>query len=194
MNQHKANGGRLSRSLSNKEAARDWSRDLVTRSGTEIHVRPAVPGDETGLAEFFRNVTPGDLYRRYLTAIHEVDRARLRELTRDDDPLSIDFLAIDPDDGTILATAMLATDRAFDIGEFAVCTRDDAKHQGISWTLLDHLVAYATEQGIARLQSIETWDDPAAMTLERDMGFTLRRDPRDAKLVLAEKQLAQDKQ
>lgn len=189
MNESRAHSNGWGGGLSNREAAQAWSRDRITRGGVEIHIRPAVPGDETGLAEFFRHVSPGDLYRRYLTALHEVDRTRLREITRDDDPLSIDFLAIDSHDGTILATAMLATDRNFRIGEFALCTREDAKGQGISWTLLDHLIDYATDKGIARLQSIETWDDAAALELEKQMGFTLRRDPRDATITLAELEL-----
>lgn len=177
------------RALSNLAAAEDWSADLTTRGGVTIHVRPATPGDEAGLAEFFEHVTREDIYRRFLTGLNKVDHQRLVAMTRDDDPRSIDFLAIDAKEGKILASAMLSADPDFEVGEFALCTRADRKKLGISWTLLEHLVAYARAMGIGRIRSIESWDDRAALQLEGEMGFEVRRDPDDSTLMIAEKSL-----
>jgi len=43
-----------------------WSRDLTTRTGLVIHVRPAMPKDAVALARFFTHVTPQDLRFRCL--------------------------------------------------------------------------------------------------------------------------------
>lgn len=177
------------RALSNAEAARDWATDLTTRSGVTFHVRPATPGDEQKLADFFLHVRQEDLYYRFLTGLFKVDKDRLVAMARDDDPQSIDFLAID-DEGSILATAQLSADDAFGIGEFAMCTRADRKHLGLSWTLLEHLVRYAQAMGIPKIQSIQSWDDRAALQLESEMGFDIHRDPGDSTLMIAEKALA----
>ncbi|NNC71490.1 MAG: GNAT family N-acetyltransferase [Sphingomonadaceae bacterium] len=176
------------RGLSNDEATAEWRADLTTRSGVTFHVRPAKPGDEEKLADFFLHVSSEDIYRRFLTGLIEVDRERLRAMARDDDLQSIDFLALD-ENSNIIATAMLSADADFEIGEFALCTRQDRKHQGVSWTLLGHLIRYAQAKGLRKIRSIESWDDRAALQLEGEMGFDLRHDPDDSTLMIAEKTL-----
>lgn len=170
-------------------AARDWSRDLVTREGLAVHVRPARPGDEAALADFFLQVTPEDLYHRFLTGLNRVDQGRIAAMTRNDDPDVVDFVAIEEPGGTIVATAMLTLAPDGETAEFALCTRGDKKHRGLSWTMLDHLVAFGRALGLGEIQSIQSWDDRAAIDLEREMGFAIRRYPGDATLLIAEKTL-----
>ena len=173
--------------FANAHAREHWSGYLTTRSGLRFYVTPARPGDGAALESFFNHVSAKDLYYRFLTGIRKIDKSRIEAMTREDDPLSIDFLALDEENGKVLATAMLAADEAFDTAEFAMCTRGEAKHKGLSWTLLDHVARYAEAMGMRKIQSIESWEDKAALTLEREMGFTVRTDPDDATLMIAEK-------
>lgn len=173
--------------FSNAEAEEKWSRHLTTRSGFTFFVTPATPGDRSALENFFAHVTPEDLYYRFLTGLRKVDAERIDAMVCDSDPYSIDFIARDDTSGAILATAMLTTDEDFDTAEFALCTRAEAKHRGLSWTLLEHVAAYAEAMGVRRIRSIESWDDHAAVSLQREMGFTIRRDPEDSTLLIAEK-------
>ena len=175
--------------LSTQAAEIGWSGDLVTKSGTRFHVRPARPGDEENLAALFRSLPPEDLRHRFLTGLREVSRHQLEEMVRNDDPHTINFLAIDEASGTIIATAMLAASKDYSEGEFALATRPDSKQKGVSWTLLEHLVGFARAAGIKLLQSIETSDDARALQLEREMGFRTRLCPDDATLMIAEKKL-----
>lgn len=170
-------------------AEKSWCEGPVTRSGLRLLICPARPEDLPRLREFFRHVSPEDLRHRFLSAMREVSEERLADMARNRDPHVVNFLAIDPSSGRVLASAMLAADENFDTGEFALCTRADSKGQGISWTMLDYLVGFAHAAGIRRLMSVEAADDRVAMQLEREMGFTTRVHPEDATLMIVERAL-----
>lgn len=175
------------RRFSNREAREEWSRSVTTREGVQLMIVPASMDDSDALIEFFDSVTPEDLYFRFLSGIRRVDEDRIRAMLRDDDDRTIDFLALDQDTGKVLATAMLVADAAFDSAEFAVCTRSDAKNQGVSWTLLDHAASYAQSMGVRRIFSVQSSCQADALRLEREMGFSIKMCPGDAREMLAEK-------
>ncbi len=156
-----------------------WSADLTTRDGCVFHVRPASPADEPALAEFFEHVDKEDLRFRFLSAIHKVGHDQLRALVTVDHEHIENFLAFDPATGRIVATAMLAADESLTRAEVAVAIRADFKRRGISWTLLDHVAAFARAKGIATLESIESRDNHQAIELERERGWIASACPGD---------------
>ena len=175
------------RRFSNREAQEDWSAVTTTNTGVELKITPARAEDRAALERFFDRVTPEDLYFRFLSGMRKVDEQRLEAMLRDDDDFSIDFLALDRDEGEILATAMLVADAEFDSAELAICTREDAKNKGISWALLAHAANYAEAMGIRRIYSIQSASQSDALQLEREMGFTLRSQSDDPTTMLVEK-------
>lgn len=175
------------RRFSNREAEESWTATATTQTGVELTITPARADDRDALERFFERVTPEDLYFRFLSGIRKVDDSRINAMLRDDDDYSIDFLALDSDNGEILATAMLAADRDFDSAEFAMCTREDAKNKGISWILLDHAANYAAAMGVRRIYSLQSTSQTDALKLEREMGFTVRTNPGDPVHMLVEK-------
>ena len=156
-----------------------WTADLVARSGFAFHVRPAEPSDEAALADFFTHVDKEDLRFRFLSAIHKVGHDQLRALVTVDHEHIENFLAFDPATGRIVATAMLAADESLTRAEVAVAIRADFKRRGISWTLLDHVAAFARAKGIATLESIESRDNHQAIELERERGWIASACPGD---------------
>lgn len=175
--------------FSNREAEETWSGPATTHTGLEFFIIPARPTNRDALKRFFDRVSPEDLYFRFLSGLIKVDEDRLDQMLRDDDDHSIDFLAIDKGSGEILASAMLGADDKFQTAEFAVCTREDMKHRGISWTLLEHAMRYAKAMGISKVVSLESSSQTGALKLERELGFTTKPCPDDATLTLAEKVL-----
>lgn len=165
------------------------SGDATTRSGFCFHIRPASPDDEPALAEFFTHVSRDDLRFRFLSAVREVGHERLAAMTAVDHDRTEDFLAIDPESGAIIATAMLAADPKRERAEVAIAIREDYKRRGISWTLLEHVTRYARQQGFRVLESIESRDNRAAIELEREMGFSVESVPGDATLVIVRRRL-----
>lgn len=181
-----------SRRFSNREAEEGWTATATTQTGVGLTITPARAEDRDALERFFERVTPEDLYFRFLSGMRKVDDSRITAMLRDDDDFSIDFLALDSDNGEILATAMLVADADFDSAEFAICTREDAKHKGISWALLDHAANYAAAMGVRRIYSLQSASQTDALQLEREMGFTVRTRPDDPVNMLVEKTFRQE--
>lgn len=175
----------------NTEAGTAWSTELVTITGFRTQVRPARPADRDALTAFFGSLGPEDIYFRFLSPLARVDEGRLAAMTRINDPHTIDFLAFAlnrPDE--VIASAMLTADEGFATAEVALAIRPDHKSRGISWALLDHVSRYAAVHGVGTLFAIHSGADSRATALERETGFTVRRDPGDPTLMIAEKQLA----
>jgi len=161
---------------------------LTTRTGLHLDVRRARPEDETILAEFFTHVTPEDMRFRFLSGMKEVSHERLIDMTRADNGRTDNFLAFSQT-GTLIAVAMLASDKALKHGEVAISIRTDHKHLGASWELLAHIARCAEMQGLETIESIESRDNREAIDLERDMGFSVTTYPDDPKLVLVRRNL-----
>ena len=60
---------------------------------------------------------------------------------------------------------------------------------GLGWTLLAHMAQVARSLGFARLRSIESHANHAALEVERALGFTTSEYEGDATMVLVEKAL-----
>lgn len=153
-----------------RPAPMEWAADLTTRGGVTMHVRPILPDDEDALADLFRHVTTEDLRFRFMTGLREVGRDRLVAMTQIDYWRTMHFLAFAPD-GTAIASAVLACDPDRERAELAVSVRSDFKGKGVSWTLVEHVVRYAEAEGIGAIESIESFENRAALGLEREAGF-----------------------
>lgn len=170
-------------------AATKTYRDLATRSGVRLHVRPAGPADKPALAEFFRNVSREDLRFRFLSAVREVGDERLVEMTEVDHVRTDDFLAFGDDGQTVLAAAMLAANPSLERAEVAISVRADLKGRGIGWSLLEFVSDEAKARGIKVLESVESRENQAAIQLEREMGFIAEPAAGDPTLMVVRKKL-----
>lgn len=167
----------------------EWTMDLQTRSGLALHARPVVPADTELLTDFFHHVTAEDLRFRFLSAIREVGPERIAAMTQIDYRRSMTFLAFAGT--TLVATAMLAADPDLSRAEVAVSVHQDYKQRGISWTLLEHVLRYAKAQGIESVESVESSDNRAALSLEHEMGFAAVPDS-DSRELTVRKWLTED--
>ncbi len=175
---------------SGEAAARDpWSRDLTTRAGLVLHVRPVRTDDEPALADFFAHVTAEDLRFRFLAGVREVSHDRLVAMTHVDHRRSENFLAFAEDRKTVVAVATLACDASLEKGEVAISVRAGYKNKGVAWELLRHVAQYAEARGVKTLESIEDRRNHEAIELEREQGFVAETYPDDATLMLIRKRL-----
>ena len=162
---------------------------LTTRSGLQVHVRPASPDDLPALEAFFNQLTPEDLRFRFLGTV-KVGQQQLTDMTQVDHDRTESFIATATEDGPIIATAMLACDADMTVGEVAVSIRADYRHRGIGWELLGFMTELAAAKGVKRVLSLESRLNRAAIELEQERGFRARAYDGDASLVLLEKSLA----
>ncbi|MFC3442501.1 GNAT family N-acetyltransferase [Sphingobium rhizovicinum] len=160
---------------------------LETRYGFRFDIRLATHQDEPALADFFADVTDEDRRFRFLSAVRQVSPGQLHAMTDFEHHRHETFLAFTPGGREIIAAATLAVDEAGGTGEVAISILPDHKGKGIGWTLLDHVAREARAWGVTKLQSIESRDNRAAISLEREMGFSARAIEGDPALVLLER-------
>jgi acetyltransferase len=78
------------------------------------------------------------------------------------------------EDGTPVACCTLAEEQRGQSAEVTLSVRSDWKGRGVSWTLLEHVLACAAARGLRRVTSLESGDDREAINLQREMGFVAR--------------------
>src|SRR5204862_241172 len=120
-------------------------------------------------AEFFHRVSPEDLRFRFLTGLREVGRDRLVAMTQIDYARAMHFLAFT--EGRLIASAFVACNPPHTRAEVALSVDAAFKDRGVSWTLMQHVIAYARAEGIETIESIESADNRTALALEHEMGF-----------------------
>jgi acetyltransferase len=167
-----------------------WTADLETRSKLRMHVRPVLPTDADALAEFFHHVTPEDLRFRFLSAIRDVGPDRIAAMTQIDYRRTMTFLAFAGE--TLIASATLAADPDLKHAEVAISVHRDFKNRGASWTLLEHVLRYARAEGIEAVESVESADNRAALSLEHEMGFREVRGEGDSREMTVRKWLTEE--
>lgn len=167
-----------------------WAAELFTRSGVTLSIRLVERTDKPLIEDFFRHVGADDLRFRFLTTIRQVDEKRINALCIVDIPRMVTFAAFRGD--LLIALATLAGDPETGKAEVAMATRPEWKHQGVSWTLLEHVIRFARECGYSEILSVEKADNEGALQVERDMGFNLRLVGDDASEFVATKVILQD--
>lgn len=165
----------------------DLTAAVRTRGGVEVRMRPVTPADHDALAAFFAGLSPEDRRHRFLASLKTVSESQLALMLRNDTGRSMTFVSCDAIDGSILAVATLARGADQERAEVAVSVRSDRKGQGLSWSLLQHTLAYARATGVKVVESVETADNYLALDLEREMGFSIRPVSDDHSLRLAER-------
>jgi GNAT superfamily N-acetyltransferase len=161
---------------------------LFTRAGDRIHVRPAASDDRQRVTEFFSQLSPEDLQNRFqIAGPADIDPARIDHLCRADYPAAMTFLAFSQDE-ELVALANLTGSEPSKV-EVAVATLARWKQHGVSWALLGHAVNYAATQGASEIVSIERHGNRAAITLEHEMGFSIRMTDAEAGEIVATKTL-----
>ncbi len=162
--------------------------DLVTRRGFRFAIRPATPADADAVTAFFDIVSDEDRRFRFLSSVRHLTAAQVHDITAFDYGRHETILAFLPGTDDIIAAATLAADQAGKTAEVAISIDPDYKGRGIGWTLLDHTAAEARLWGVRTLQSIESRENHATISLEREKGFVARAVEGDSALVLLERQ------
>lgn len=165
------------------------ARVVRLHDGSAVPVRAACGDDEAALAAFFDRVSDKDRRFRFLHAVGHLNHAALEPMVSCDHFHTEHFLAFDPVDGSILASAMIACDAPLETAELAVSVRGDRRGEGIGWAMLELLAEEARRRGVRRVIAIEDRDNRSAINVEREQGFVPHGIDGEPTLVLLEKLL-----
>jgi acetyltransferase len=168
----------------------EWARELATDAGRCFLVRPVRPDDAEALGRFYAELADADRSLRFLSPLRRLSPQLLAAMTQIDYRRAMNFLAFDgPDGEDVIATAELFADPDFDRAEVAITVRSDLKAQGIGRALMQHLIEYATAEGIGRLEGTVRYDNKRMIDFARRSGAELIRRPADHGLLTVIKPL-----
>ena len=170
---------------------------LVLDEGKEIALRPIRPEDEPALRAGFEKLSPSDVRMRFFAPLKELDHRLASRLSQIDYTREMAFVAYDPEagDGDFWGVVRINSDPDGTRAEFAVVVRSDIKRRGLGCTLLEQIIAYSRDQGIAEIWGTVLAENKPMLALARKLGFAVAaeaEDPAIMKVVLelAEKRAA----
>jgi acetyltransferase len=159
-----------------------WEKRLTTRGGLDVLLRPIRPPDERLYARFLDKVDDKDIRLRLLAPRKAFPHDFLARLTQIDYAREMAFVAIDAASGDLLGVARLAADPDYTRAEYAILVRSDLQGRGLGWSLMEHLLAYARAEGLAKIDGSVLAENTDMLAMVRHLGFTISPDPDDAGL------------
>jgi GNAT superfamily N-acetyltransferase len=164
---------------------------LRLRDGKSLTVRFVEPGEADALQGFFRSLSVGSRYNRFLGAMRELPHNVLDHFTHvgEDDRFTV--IAVMPIDGveTIVGEARYAFEPATASFEFGLSVDDRWQGHGIGAALLRNLECRAAAFGAERLFGDTLRSNEAMIGLARKSGYAFTHSPGDWKLVRFEKHI-----
>jgi GNAT superfamily N-acetyltransferase len=163
---------------------------LRLRSGETLLVRFVEPGDAQALQGYFRSLSVGSRYNRFLGGLSELPQNELDHFIHVGEHERFSVIAVMTIDGIerIVGEARYGIEAA-DL-EFGVSVDDRWQGRGIGSALLRNLECRAAALGASRMFGDTLRSNDAMMSVARKSGFAFARHPDDWKLVRFEKPIA----
>lgn len=160
--------------------------------GRAVTVRPIRPDDGPLEQDFVRSLSARARYYRFFNAISELSPAVLDRLTHVDYRRQMTLIAVidGGDRETQIGVAQYVTEADSDACEFAVVIHDAWQHMGLATLLIESLIRCARAAGFASIEGEVIGDNYAMLNLARSLGFSVRMNADDARLVRVRKVLS----
>jgi GNAT superfamily N-acetyltransferase len=158
------------------------SVDVALRNGRSVTIRTIAPSDEAALLAAFERLGPQARYWRFMRAMGEPDRKRLRAALASIAERGLAIAAVG-DEG-IVGTAMFVGEADPASCEFAISVTDAWAGTGLGSALLRTLVEAARNRGMRHMEGVVLAGNAAMLRLASRMGFTVTRHPDDFSLRL----------
>ena len=153
---------------------RELERELVSRDGRRLFLRPIVPEDEPALTRNFEMLSPEEIRQRFhvpMKAFPHTLSARLTQIDYDREMALVLTQPGVPGRTEIEGVVRLAADPDGARAEFALLVRQAYARVGLGSQMLAQLVEYARHRGIGELFGIVLIDNAAMRGLCRKAGF-----------------------
>ena len=170
---------------------RQHSDMLRLRNGNFVTVRFVEPDDADALQAYFRSLSVGSRYNRFLGAMSELPQTELDHFIHIGEGDRFSVIATMTVDGfeTIVGEARYAFDEGTGSFEFGLSIDDRWQGQGIGSALLGNLQCRAAAFGATRLFGDTLRSNDVMIGLARKSGFAFARNPDDWKLARFEKHI-----
>lgn len=139
-------------------------------------MRPLRAEDAALYPDFIANVTAEDLRMRLFTPVAHLTPDMIERFTNYDPQRAIAFIALD-ENGRMLGVARLHDDLDGSGGEFAVLVRSVLKGHGLGWILMQHIIDYAKQKGLANVHGEVLAENLTMLQMCKELGFGIADEP-----------------
>ncbi len=151
---------------------RELEEDIELYRGLRAFVRPIRPEDDAAHEELFRRLEPEDVRFRFFNQVRQFPKSQRARFTQIDYDREMAFAAMR--EGEMLGVARAIVDPNGTRAEFAILVRSDLKGQGLGYALLEKLVRYCRERGVAEVIGHVLPDNERMLELAESLGFRRR--------------------
>ena len=154
------------------------TEEVVVADGLSVLIRPIEPDDKRRVADAFERLSPETRYRRFFAPLERLTRQDLRYLTEVDHHDHEALVAVNPENGAIIAVARYVRSQDPTEAEVAVVVGDPWQGKGVGSALLERLVERARASGIDHFVALVLSENEDAIELFRHLapgGSSLRR-------------------
>ncbi|NLI82834.1 MAG: bifunctional acetate--CoA ligase family protein/GNAT family N-acetyltransferase [Deltaproteobacteria bacterium] len=154
-------------------------KQVVTRGGIEVLLRPVKPEDGPLLVDLFNTLSPTSIYFRFFRPIKYLSHEMLARFTQIDYDRDIVLVAIDQrgESETMLGVVRLMGDPDATRAEFAIVVGDPWQGKGVGAALLEHCLSIAADRGMREVWGYVLPENTTMLALGRKVGFSVTRVP-----------------
>jgi acetyltransferase len=163
-------------------------RQVTLADGTALTIRPIRPEDARIEAEFVRNLSEESRYYRFMDTLRELSPQMLSHFTHVDYDRHMAFIAVTGEGAreTEIAVARYIVSDDATSCEFAVVVADAWQRKGVGTLLMRTLIETARAHGLRRMFGEVLAGNHKMLELMQRLGFQLKLDPGDPRLMRAE--------
>ncbi len=163
-------------------------RQVTLADGTALTIRPIRPEDARIEAEFVRNLSEESRYYRFMDTLRELSPQMLSHFTHVDYDRHMAFIAVTGEGAreTEIAVARYIVSDDATSCEFAVVVADAWQRKGVGTLLMRTLIETARARGLRRMFGEVLAGNHKMLELMQRLGFQLKLDPGDPRLMRAE--------
>ncbi len=144
-------------------------RDVETRDGRIVHLRPIRPEDDERLTEFHERLSVRSVYRRFFFVHPRLSAAETQHFTHVD---YVNRLAlVVEDDGRLVAVGRYDRSPGTADAEVAFVVADEFQHHGLGTILLEHLAEAALRNGITAFEAQTLAENRDMLAVFMNSGF-----------------------
>ncbi|MAM63121.1 bifunctional acetate--CoA ligase family protein/GNAT family N-acetyltransferase [Maritimibacter sp. UBA3975] len=176
-------------------AIHPYPRHLIRQEhlsdGTPLIIRPIRPEDAESEQKFVKNLSEEARMFRFMGVLNELSPEMLVQFTQIDYRREMALVAMAEIDGEEVqcGVARYVINPDGRSAEFAVVVGDQVQHQGIGTRLMKGLFRAARDHELTTIEGTVLRNNAPMLKLMSELGFTTRRDPDDAELVIVERAL-----
>ena len=149
----------------------------TARDGTPVTIRDISPADLALETEFVDSLSPASGYQRLMSPrrLSAEELRRFTDIDPDRERALIALTRVDQAERQVGVARYVKTSR--DQAEFAIVLRDDWQQRGLGTVLVQELIAYARQDGLASLFGTTFSSNAGMLRLARKLGFQVAAQP-----------------